>query len=170
MNLGSKKYPELSYEKGKDLDYLIGVNNLPFFVHADKELLEDPQAILLIARGIDNADILEKVGKTFLVHALSQPFEPYTKRIQSYMNLHREKLAEDVFMHFFNEKKPHEISDIEMVNFLTTVSLTSSLHLQTKKQIITLDMMIDPMGLKESLLFDFDLIENDLVDLRTDTH
>lgn len=157
MNLNSKKYGNITYEKGEEIILAPDEANLPFYFDVTEDLTENGEAMYRVAAALDEVNILEKTAKDFLKSALADDKNAYYETVAHFMEFHREELDTDIIQELFLVDSPNSLSLAEMVDYLKVQRFGSFIDDQLKQQLFIMDLNFNPEVTDELLVVYFDL-------------
>ena len=90
MNLKSKKYPNIKYEKGQEIFLSPEEMNSHFYFDVEEELTSNNEAMNIVAEMLDEVEMLEKTAKNFLKKILDDKKNEYYDVVSYFMEFHRD--------------------------------------------------------------------------------
>lgn len=118
MKLGSKMYPDVSYERGEDVYLFSGEAGLPFSLDIDSELTENDGAMASVARMLDEAEAFASAARDCLRAALENEEDEWHETVSFFMRFHLEELEMEEAQACFEAEDPSSLSAREMVDAL----------------------------------------------------
>ena len=119
MKLGSKMYPDVSYERGEDVYLFSGEAGLPFSLDIDSELTEKDGAMAGVAGILDEAEAFAAAARDCLRAALENEEDEWHETVSFFMRFHLEELEMEEAQICFGTEDPGALSAREMVDALT---------------------------------------------------
>ncbi|MDE7289704.1 MAG: hypothetical protein K2N71_09440, partial [Oscillospiraceae bacterium] len=92
MNLNSKKYPNITYERGQEIFLSPDEANSTFYFDVEEELTENDEAMSNVAAMLDEVDALEEAAKGFLKNTLANEQNEYYNTVAFFMEFHRDDI------------------------------------------------------------------------------
>ena len=157
MILNSRKYPNITYERGREIFLLPDEPGRPFYFDVASELTGDSGAMAAVASALDELDPLEQAAKAFLKTALSDKDSEYYKTAAGFMEFHRDELEPAAVRQLFSVEDPSALSLDAMVDCLRVKRFGSLIDSQLAKQLFIMDLCFDPDVTDELMVVYFDL-------------
>ena len=157
MNLNSKKYPNITYERGQEIFLSPDEVNSAFYFDVEEELTENDEAMSNVAAMLDEVDALEEAAKVFLKKTLENEQNEYYRTVAFFMEFHRNDIDCDTAAELFSTDDPSALSFAEMVDYLKIKRFGSSIDRDCKEQIFIMDLSFDPEITDELMVVYFDL-------------
>ena len=129
MNLKSKKYPNIKYEKGQEIFLSPEEMNSHFYFDVEEELTSNNEAMNIVAEMLDEVEMLEKTAKNFL------------KKI----------------LELFQVDNPSDLSFVEMVDLLKIKRLGGLIDSESQQQIFIVDLSFNTDFTDELIVIYFNL-------------
>lgn len=157
MELKTRKYPRILYEKGEELFLDPDDFDIPFWFDVSADLTGDEQAMAAVASALDEADELAEKTKAFLKGVLADKDSEYYGIVSYFMEFHRDELEEDAVKELFSTENPSALTLAEMVDHLQINRFGSFQDEKTKRQMFIMDLTFDPEITDELLAIYFNL-------------
>ncbi len=159
MKLNSKKYPDITYEKGEEIQLYKGDLNLPFDFDVEEELTSDDEAMAIVADMLDHTDLLVQKAKDFLKEVLAEADEDDEdyETIADFMEFHRDDIEPELVSELFPVPDPSELSFEEMIDYLELNRFGSLVYDDDDQQAFIMDLSFDPDVTDELMVVYFNL-------------
>ena len=118
QKLNSKKYPDITYDEGKEIFLSPDQSGLPFWFDVEGPLTEDDAAMAAVAEALDELDALEKNAKEFLKSVLASEEDENYDEVSYFMEFHRDEVDPDTAAKLFPVDDPSALAFTEMVDYL----------------------------------------------------
>ncbi|MFV0441069.1 MAG: hypothetical protein ACK5LV_07235 [Lachnospirales bacterium] len=141
INLKSKKYSNINYEKGKEVWYDKGQVELPFFLYIDSVVTEDLSKVELAKDFIDNVDKYIEQAIDFLKDIVHSENDEYYYLLKHFLDFH---LDEEVFdsadiTEMFGTYEYEELDLSEAIDQLTVKQVSSHYDDTLNQQLFLID-------------------------------
>ena len=157
MNLKSKNYPSIEYEKGEEIFLSPEEINSSFYFDVEEELTSNDEAMAIVASMIDEVDTLVEAAKDFLKNTLSNEGNEYYGTVAYFMEFHRDEMDADTVLELFPSSNVDTITFIEMVDFLKMIRFGSLIDNKTNQQAFIMDLSFNPELTDELMVIYFNL-------------
>lgn len=157
MNLKSKNYPSIEYEKGEEIFLSPEEINSSFYFDVEEELTSNDEAMAIVASMIDEVDTLLEAAKDFLKNTLSDEENEYYGTVAYFMEYHRDEMDADTVLELFPSSNVDTITFIEMVDFLKMIRFGSLIDNKTNQQAFIMDLSFNPELTDELMVIYFNL-------------
>ena len=157
MNLKSKNYPTIEYEKGEEIFLSPEEINSSFYFDVEEELTSNDEAMAIVASMIDEVDTLVEAAKDFLKNTLSNEENEYYGTVAYFMEYHRDEMDADTVLELFPSSNVDTITFIEMVDFLKMIRFGSLIDNKTNQQAFIMDLSFNPELTDELMVIYFNL-------------
>ena len=157
MNLKSKNYPSIEYEKGEEIFLSPEEINSSFYFDVEEELTSNDEAMAIVASMIDEVDTLVEAAKDFLKNTLSNEENEYYGTVAYFMEFHRDEMDADTVLELFPSSNVDTITFIEMVDFLKMIRFGSLIDNKTNQQAFIMDLSFNPELTDELMVIYFNL-------------
>ena len=157
MNLKSKNYPSIEYEKGEEIFLSPEEINSSFYFDVEEELTSNDEAMAIVASMIDEVDTLVEAAKDFLKNTLSNEENEYYGTVAYFMEYHRDEMDADTVLELFPSSNVDTITFIEMVDFLKMIRFGSLIDNKTNQQAFIMDLSFNPELTDELMVIYFNL-------------
>ena len=157
MNLKSKNYPSIEYEKGEEIFLSPEEINSSFYFDVEEELTSNDEAMAIVASMIDEVDTLVETAKDFLKNTLSNEENEYYGTVAYFMEYHRDEMDADTVLELFPSSNVDTITFIEMVDFLKMIRFGSLIDNKTNQQAFIMDLSFNPELTDELMVIYFNL-------------
>ena len=157
MNLKSKNYPTIEYEKGEEIFLSPEEINSSFYFDVEEELTSNDEAMAIVASMIDEVDTLVEAAKDFLKNTLSNEENEYYGTVAYFMEFHRDEMDADTVLELFPSSNVDTITFIEMVDFLKMIRFGSLIDNKTNQQAFIMDLSFNPELTDELMVIYFNL-------------
>ena len=157
MNLKSKNYPTIEYEKGEEIFLSPEEINSSFYFDVEEELTSNDEAMEIVASMIDEVDTLVEAAKDFLKNTLSNEENEYYGTVAYFMEFHRDEMDADTVLELFPSSNVDTITFIEMVDFLKMIRFGSLIDNKTNQQAFIMDLSFNPELTDELMVIYFNL-------------
>ena len=157
MNLKSKKYPNIKYEKGQDILVSPEEMNSHLYFDVEEELTSNNEAMNIVAEMLDEVEMLEKTAKNFLKKILDDKKNEYYDVISYFMEFHRDEIDSDVTVELFQVDNPSDLSFVEMVDLLKIKRLGGLIDSESQQQIFIVDLSFNTDFTDELIVIYFNL-------------
>lgn len=162
MNLNSKKYPNIIYEKGEGIFLTLNEADLNFFFDVEETLTADNEAMAVVADMLDDIDTLAETAKACLKNILANEEDEYYETVAFFMEFHRDELEPDMVAELFPVENPSALSFSEMVDYLKINRFGSLIDDELEEQVFIMDLSFNPEITDELMVIYFDL-EKDVI-------
>ena len=157
MNLKSKNYPSIEYEKGEEIFLSPEEIDSSFYFDVEEELTSNDEAMAIVASMIDEVDTLVETAKDFLKNTLSNEENEYYGTVAYFMEFHRDEMDADTVLELFPSSNVDTITFIEMVDFLKMIRFGSLIDNKTNQQAFIMDLSFNPELTDELMVIYFNL-------------
>ena len=157
MNLKSKNYPSIEYEKGEEIFLSPEEINSSFYFDVEEELTSNDEAMAIVASMMDEVDTLVEVAKDFLKKTLLNEKNEYYGTVAYFMEFHRDEMDADTVLELFPSSNVDTITFIEMVDFLKMIRFGSLIDNKTNQQAFIMDLSFNPELTDELMVIYFNL-------------
>ena len=157
MNLKSKKYPNIKYEKGQEIFLSPEEMNSHFYFDVEEELTSNNEAMNIVAEMLDEVEMLEKTAKNFLKKILDDKKNEYYDVVLYFMEFHRDEIDSDVTVELFQVDNPSDLSFVEMVDLLKIKRLGGLIDSESQQQIFIVDLSFNTDFTDELIVIYFNL-------------
>ena len=157
MNLKSKNYPSIEYEKGEEIFLSPEEINSSFYFDVEEELTSNDEAMAIVASMIDEVDTLVEAAKDFLKNTLSNEGNEYYGTVAYFMEFHRDEMDADTVLELFPSSNVDTITFTEMVDFLKMIRFGSLIDNKTNQQAFIMDLSFNPELTDELMVIYFNL-------------
>ena len=153
--LKSKKYQDITYEKGEDVVLFPDETDMPFMLYIDEEVTKSKAAMEKTSAVLDKAEQLEEKAKEFLREVLSDKESEYGEDVCMFMEFHRDDMEPDEIEDVFPDIDPKTLSFTEMADYLKIKRLGVSIEEEPDELSIELDLSFNPEATDYVLLVVF---------------
>lgn len=158
MKLNSRKYPNITYEKGEGFFLSPEEANSSFYFDVmEKELTSNDEAMAVVAAMLDEVDTLIDTAKDFLKKTLANEKSEYYETVAYFMEFHRDEMDPDAVAELFPVADPSAILFIEMVDYLKIKRFGSLIDNKLNQQAFIMDLSFDPEVTDELMVIYFNL-------------
>lgn len=157
MNLNSKKYTKITYEKGEEIFLSLDKANSSFYFDVEEELTLDEDAMIVVATMLDEVDVLAETAKAFLIKTLEEEKSEYYGTVTFFMGFHRDDIEPDTVAELFPVDNPSTLSFAEMVDYLKIKRFGSLIDSKLKQQVFIMDLCFNPEITDELMVIYFNL-------------
>ncbi len=157
MNLNSKKYPNITYEKGEEIFLSPDEANSSFYFDVEEELTSNDEAMTVVAAMLDEVDVLTEVAKDFLKKTLENEKNKNYGTVSFFMEFHRDEIDPDTVAKLFPADDPSALSFAEMVDYLKINRFGSLIDNKSKQQAFIMDLSFNPEITDELMVIYFNL-------------
>lgn len=157
MNLNSKKFSGVTYEKGENIFLSPDEFGFPFYFIVKENLTSNEEAMKAVAAMLDEVDTLKETAYDFLKKTLANKKSEYYQTVAYFMEFHREEIGADIAAKLFPVDNPTTIPYIEMVDYLKINSFDSFIDNELKQQAFIMDLCFNPEITDELLVIYFNL-------------
>ena len=157
MNLKSKNYPTIEYEKGEEIFLSPEEIDSSFYFDVEEELTSNDEAMTIVGSMMDEVDTLVEVAKDFLKKALLNEKNEYYGTVAYFMEFHRDEMDADTVLELFPSSNVDTITFIEMVDFLKMIRFGSLIDNKTNQQAFIMDLSFNPELTDELMVIYFNL-------------
>ena len=157
MNLKSKNYPTIEYEKGEEIFLSPEEINSSFYFDVEEELTSNDEAMTIVGSMMDEVDTLVEVAKDFLKKTLLNEKNEYYGTVAYFMEFHRDEMDADTVLELFPSSNVDTITFIEMVDFLKMIRFGSLIDNKTNQQAFIMDLSFNPELTDELMVIYFNL-------------
>lgn len=144
MKLNSKKYPNITYEKGEEIFLSPEEANSSFYFAVEEELTTNDEAMAVVAGMLDEVDTLVETAKEFLKETLADEKSEYYKTVAYFVEYHRDEMDPDTVAELFPVDDPSMIPFIEMVDYLKLNCFGGMIDSKSKQQAFIMDLSFNP--------------------------
>ena len=149
MNLKSKKYPNIKYEKGQEIFLSPEEMNSHFYFDVEEELTSNNEAMNIVAEMLDEVEMLEKTA--------DDKKNEYYDVVSYFMEFHRDEIDSDVTVELFQVDNPSDLSFVEMVDLLKIKRLGGLIDSESQQQIFIVDLSFNTDFTDELIVIYFNL-------------
>ena len=157
MNLKSKNYPTIEYEKGEEIFLSPEEIDSSFYFDVEEELTSNDEAMTIVGSMMDEVDTLVEVAKDFLKKTLLNEKNEYYGTVAYFMEFHRDEMDADTVLELFPSSNVDTITFIEMVDFLKMIRFGSLIDNKTNQQAFIMDLSFNPELTDELMVIYFNL-------------
>lgn len=157
MNLNSKNYPDITYEKGEEIFLAPNEFNSSFYFDVEEELTSNDEAMIVVADMLDKVDTLTETAKDFLKKTLANEKDEYFGTVSYFMEFHRDEIDPDTVAELFPVDNPTALSFAEMVDYLKIKRFGSLIDNKSKEQAFIMDLSFNPEITDELMVIYFNL-------------
>lgn len=157
MNLNSKKYPDITYEKGEEIFLAPDEAGLPFYFDTSDDLTDDDEAMSAVAAALDEVDEYETTAKNYLKRILADEDDENYGTVAYFMEFHRDELEPEAVQELFSTEDPGALSLSEMVDYLKVNRFGSLIDSRLKQQLFIMDLSFNPEITDELMVVYFDM-------------
>ena len=157
MNLKSKNYPSIEYEKGEEIFLSPEEIDSSFYFDVEEELTSNDEAMTIVGSMMDEVDTLVEVAKDFLKKTLLNEKNEYYGTVAYFMEFHRDEMDADTVLELFPSSNVDTITFIEMVDFLKMIRFGSLIDNKTNQQAFIMDLSFNPELTDELMVIYFNL-------------
>ena len=157
MNLKSKNYPSIEYEKGEEIFLSPEEIDSSFYFDVEEELTSNDEAMTIVGSMMDEVDTLVEVAKDFLKKTLLNEKNEYYGTVAYFMEFHRDEIDADTVLELFPSSNVDTITFIEMVDFLKMIRFGSLIDNKTNQQAFIMDLSFNPELTDELMVIYFNL-------------
>lgn len=157
MYLKSNQYPNIEYEKGKEIFFLPEELNSSFYFDVAKELTLSDEAMTFVALMLDEVAVLVKTAKAFLKKILADENSEYYQTVKYFMEFYKDEIDLATQLELFLGNDIDKLTLSDMVDFLMIARFASLLDNKTKQQCFVLDLSFNPSLTDELLVIFFDI-------------
>ena len=157
MNLKSKNYPSIEYEKGEEIFLSPEEIDSSFYFDVEEELTSNDEAMTIVGSMMDEVDTLVEVAKDFLKKTLLNEKNEYYGTVAYFMEYHRDEMDADTVLELFPSSNVDTITFIEMVDFLKMIRFGSLIDNKTNQQAFIMDLSFNPELTDELMVIYFNL-------------
>ena len=157
MNLKSKNYPSIEYEKGEEIFLSPEEINSSFYFDVEEGLTSNDEAMTIVGSMMDEVDTLVEVAKDFLKKTLLNEKNEYYGTVAYFMEFHRDEMDADTVLELFPSSNVDTITFIEMVDFLKMIRFGSLIDNKTNQQAFIMDLSFNPELTDELMVIYFNL-------------
>ena len=157
MNLKSKNYPYIEYEKGEEIFLSPEEIDSSFYFDVEEELTSNDEAMTIVGSMMDEVDTLVEVAKDFLKKTLLNEKNEYYGTVAYFMEFHRDEMDADTVLELFPSSNVDTITFIEMVDFLKMIRFGSLIDNKTNQQAFIMDLSFNPELTDELMVIYFNL-------------
>ena len=157
MNLKSKNYPTIEYEKGEEIFLSPEEIDSSFYFDVEEELTSNDEAMTIVASMMDEVDTLVEAAKDFLKKTLLNEKNEYYGTVAYFMEFHRDEMDADTVLELFPSSNVDTITFIEMVDFLKMIRFGSLIDNKTNQQAFIMDLSFNPELTDELMVIYFNL-------------
>ena len=157
MNLKSKNYPTIEYEKGEEIFLSPEEIDSSFYFDVEEELTSNDEAMTIVGSMMDEVDTLVEVAKDFLKKTLLNEKNEYYGTVAYFMEFHRDEMDADTVLELFPLSNVDTITFIEMVDFLKMIRFGSLIDNKTNQQAFIMDLSFNPELTDELMVIYFNL-------------
>ena len=157
MNLKSKNYPTIEYEKGEEIFLSPEEIDSSFYFDVEEELTSNDEAMTIVGSMMDEVDTLVETAKDFLKNTLSNEENEYYGTVAYFMEFHRDEMDADTVLELFPSSNVDTITFIEMVDFLKMIRFGSLIDNKTNEQAFIMDLSFNPELTDELMVIYFNL-------------
>ena len=157
MNLKSKNYPTIEYEKGEEIFLSPEEIDSSFYFDVEEELTSNDEAMTIVGSMMDEVDTLVEVAKDFLKKTLLNEKNEYYGTVVYFMEFHRDEMDADTVLELFPSSNVDTITFIEMVDFLKMIRFGSLIDNKTNQQAFIMDLSFNPELTDELMVIYFNL-------------
>ena len=157
MNLKSKNYPSIEYEKGEEIFLSPEEIDSSFYFDVEEELTSNDEAMTIVGSMMDEVDTLVEVAKDFLKKTLLNEKNEYYGTVAYFMEFHRDEMDADTVLELFPSSNVDTITFIEMVDFLKMIRFGSIIDSKTQQQAFIMDLSFNPELTDELMVIYFNL-------------
>lgn len=111
----------------------------------------------VVASALDEVDTLTETAKAFLKSTLADNESAYRKTVAYFLKFHRDELDPYVVKELFLVTDPSMLSLEEMVDFLKVKRFGCLVDSQFNKQLLIMDLSLEPEVTDELMVIYFDL-------------
>lgn len=156
MNLNSKKYSNIEYEKGEEIFLTLEEAGSTFYFDVEEELTLDDEAMDVVAAMLDEVDILVEIAKDFLKKTLADEKDKYYGTVAYFMEFHRDEMDSDTVAELFGDNSS-SLSFVEMVDYLKINRFGSLIDNYLEQQAFIMDLSFNPELTDELMVIYFNL-------------
>lgn len=153
--LTSRNYPTITYEKGEQIFFGPGEENLPFYFDVEETLTDNEEAMIIVANALDEVELYTESAKAHLKKLLVNEKTEDKDVVECFMAFHRDELEPEDVAKLFPVEKPSELSFVDMVDYLT-VNMFGSM-MDDDEQGFIMDLNFNPEITDELMVVYFDL-------------
>lgn len=157
MNLKSKNYPTIEYEKGEEIFLSPEEIDSSFYFDVEEELTSNDEAMTIVGSMMDEVDTLVEVAKDFLKKTLLNEKNEYYGTVAYFMEFHRDEMDADTVLELFPSSNVDTITFTEMVDFLKMIRFGSLIDNKTNQQAFIMDLSFNPELTDELMVIYFNL-------------
>ena len=157
MNLKSKNYPTIEYEKGEEIFLSPEEIDSSFYFDVEEELTSNDEAMTIVGSMMDEVDTLVEVAKDFLKKTLLNEKNEYYGTVAYFMEFHRDEMDADTVLELFPSSNVDTITFIEMVDFLKMIRFGGLIDNKTNQQAFIMDLSFNPELTDELMVIYFNL-------------
>ena len=157
MNLKSKNYPSIEYEKGEEIFLSPEEIDSSFYFDVEEELTSNDEAMTIVGSMMDEVDTLVEVAKDFLKKTLLNEKNEYYGTVAYFMEFHRDEMDADTVLELFPSSNVDTITFTEMVDFLKMIRFGSLIDNKTNQQAFIMDLSFNPELTDELMVIYFNL-------------
>ena len=157
MNLKSKNYPTIEYEKGEEIFLSPEEIDSSFYFDVEEELTSNDEAMTIVGSMMDEVDTLVEVAKDFLKKTLLNEKNEYYGTVVYFMEFHRDEMDADTVLELFPSSNVDTITFTEMVDFLKMIRFGSLIDNKTNQQAFIMDLSFNPELTDELMVIYFNL-------------
>lgn len=118
MELNSRNYPGITYEKGKELFLSSDESGADFWISLHEDLTGNDRAMEIAAAALDNAGEFEQKAKDFARTVLGDEEHERYEIVSGFMEFHREELDSGALREIFSADDPDSLTFEEMTGKL----------------------------------------------------
>lgn len=157
MTFNSKKYPNITYEKGESIyESLDMPNGAEFFLSVDADLTQSDEGMNIAAAALDEADVFEEKAKAFIKSVLADDTHERYETVSLFMEFHKEELDSDTLSGLFSAGDPETLTFSEMAEHLRIVRFGCDIDSDDGTPVFIIDLSFDPDITDELLVVYFD--------------
>ena len=157
MNLKSKNYPSIEYEKGEEIFLSPEEIDSSFYFDVEEELTSNDEAMTIVGSMMDEVDTLVEVAKDFLKKTLLNEKNEYYGTVAYFMEFHRDEMDADTVLELFPSSNVDTITFTKMVDFLKMIRFGSLIDNKTNQQAFIMDLSFNPELTDELMVIYFNL-------------
>ncbi|MDO4763327.1 MAG: DUF2004 domain-containing protein [Flavobacteriaceae bacterium] len=158
MKLNSKKYPNISYEKGEDIWLSPDETELGFYFDVEEGFTSDGEKMDIVATALDNVEQLEVLAKEKLRKTLQNQDGEFYEIVLYFMKFHKEELA-DSLAELLQTENVGDITFTQMVDYLK-INRFGCIEGNSNEQTFIMDLSFNPDFTDELMVVYFDVNYN----------
>ncbi len=157
MTFNSKKYPDITYEKGEGIHELLDMpNGAEIFLSVDADLTQSGEGMDIAAAALDEAEVFEEKAKAFVKSILADNTHERYETVSLFMEFHKEELDSDTLSELFSVADPGTLTFGEMAEHLKIVGFGCDIDSDDGTPVFIIDLSFDRDITDELLVVYFD--------------